>query len=261
MLLNNNEGGEVYVAELSGEIGTLNDLDSSDQDIGHYEGVFGTSHFKTYLWYRTGLDRASSVGKILNKFDSHVGTGFVVRGRDLSSRLSDAPVLITNAHVVSPSPNEQSFPMPPQAIKPSEAKVVFETHSDQPPITDLKVVYTSPRRKLDFTILSLPSGVAARVKPLPISTRAPDVDKRVYIIGHPEGSGLSFSIQDNQVTSVLRDKLQYLAPTRRGNSGSPVFNEGWDVVGLHHREVNNANQGILLSHIISHLKHRDILST
>lgn len=93
------------------------------------------------------------------------------------------------------------------------------------------------------------------------------------MIGHTGGGGLKFSFQDNelldhegsadnQFTSVPC-RLHYRAPTEKGNSGSPVFNDGyWQVIALHHAggtlsRLNGkpgtyqANEGIAMRSILS----------
>jgi V8-like Glu-specific endopeptidase len=58
----------------------------------------------------------------------------------------------------------------------------------------------------------------------------------VYVIGHPSGRELSYSIQDNSLLNH-RDELgviHYRSPTEPGSSGSPLFSVGWDLLGLHH---------------------------
>ena len=60
------------------------------------------------------------------------------------------------------------------------------------------------------------------------------MDQRVYIIGHPLGGGLSFSLQDNLLLDIVAPKLHYRTPTEPGNSGSGVFNEVWKIVAIHH---------------------------
>jgi V8-like Glu-specific endopeptidase len=63
---------------------------------------------------------------------------------------------------------------------------------------------------------------------------AVDGKQRVYVIGHPEGRELSFSIDDNLLLDQDERVIHYRAPTEHGSSGSPVFNRDWEVIGLHH---------------------------
>jgi V8-like Glu-specific endopeptidase len=69
-------------------------------------------------------------------------------------------------------------------------------------------------------------------RPSPVS-----VDDRVYIIQHPDGGPKQIGMHHNLVRHVDDDVLQYWTDTKAGSSGSPVFNESWEVVGLHHRWV------------------------
>jgi V8-like Glu-specific endopeptidase len=84
---------------------------------------------------------------------------------------------------------------------------------------------------------------------------------RVYIIGHPKGGTLSFSLNDNRLLDYDERLLHYRAPTEVGSSGSPVFNRDWELLGLHHgggkdmARLNNkpcryaANEGIWIEAI------------
>ena len=79
-----------------------------------------------------------------------------------------------------------------------------------------------------------------------------DPAPRLYVIGHPNGSDLQFSLQDNCLLDCDDPFLHYRTPTIKGNSGSPVFEmDDWQVVALHHAGVgklngreNKANEGI-----------------
>ena len=45
------------------------------------------------------------------------------------------------------------------------------------------------------------------------------------------------ALRDNQVIDLLPEFLHYRADTEPGSSGSPVFNDQWELVGLHHSGV------------------------
>jgi V8-like Glu-specific endopeptidase len=59
-------------------------------------------------------------------------------------------------------------------------------------------------------------------------------NQRVYVIGHPRGGGLSYSLNDNLLLDHERPRVHYRAPTEGGSSGSPIFNQQWDLIALHH---------------------------
>ncbi|HLM68075.1 MAG TPA: serine protease, partial [Longimicrobium sp.] len=66
------------------------------------------------------------------------------------------------------------------------------------------------------------------------SPPVPGEHTRVYVIGHPYGQVLSFSIHDSQLLDHRAPLLHSRAPTDPGSSGSPIFDRDWDLVGLHH---------------------------
>lgn len=57
---------------------------------------------------------------------------------------------------------------------------------------------------------------------------------RVNIVQHPGGLEKKLSLIHNAVVHVDDRIVQYLTDTDRGSSGSPVFDERWEVVALHH---------------------------
>ncbi|NEQ85050.1 MAG: trypsin-like peptidase domain-containing protein [Moorea sp. SIO2I5] len=93
---------------------------------------------------------------------------------------------------------------------------------------------------------------------------------RLNIIQHPQGGPQRVAIRNNfyvdtvsQNTSLNR--ISYLTDTEPGSSGSPVFNDNWEVVALHHASVKIQpnqyrgevikynNQGILIHTILDNL--------
>jgi hypothetical protein len=61
--------------------------------------------------------------------------------------------------------------------------------------------------------------------------------EKVNIIQHPSGRPKELALRDNTVTAILADFIHYEADTEPGSSGSPVFNDQWQLVALHHSGV------------------------
>jgi endonuclease G len=86
-------------------------------------------------------------------------------------------------------------------------------------------------------------------------------DDRVYIIQHPYGGVKKIGMIHNVVRYVNDDVIRYWTDTEGGSSGSPVFNERWQVVGLHQRWISDGthsapevrNQGCRIEHVIAGL--------
>ena len=67
-------------------------------------------------------------------------------------------------------------------------------------------------------------------------------EELLNIIHHPEGDYKQLSIRENKFTKVLETSIWYESDTAPGSSGSPVFNDQWQVVALHHMGIANTNQ-------------------
>jgi endonuclease G len=63
-----------------------------------------------------------------------------------------------------------------------------------------------------------------------------EVGSSAFIIQHPYGDPQKVVLQDNWITYVADDqsRVQYLTNTEYGSSGSPVCDESWELVALHH---------------------------
>jgi len=60
-------------------------------------------------------------------------------------------------------------------------------------------------------------------------------NERVNIIQHPDGDPAKVVMTQNRVPVNMTDtRVQYVADTMGGSSGSPVFDRHWNVVALHH---------------------------
>jgi len=69
------------------------------------------------------------------------------------------------------------------------------------------------------------------------------VDEYVAVIQHPGGAPKKIALRNNTVVDVFDDFLHYTTDTDRGASGSPVFNDQWQVVALHHAGVKKRDEG------------------
>ena len=57
------------------------------------------------------------------------------------------------------------------------------------------------------------------------------------IIQHPNGEPKQVAVRENRLVARLDSFLHYETDTAPGSSGSPVFNDQWEVVALHHSGV------------------------
>lgn len=216
-----------------------------DQKTGdELEKVFGSDRFATVSWWLKGLEASKAVARIGRLVDEGEGTGFLVRGSDLHAALGDEILLLTNAHVVSDDPQIDS-------LRSDEVVVTFASQDrGQREFRIVEQLWTSPPGHFDASLLRLDSA-AEDVAPLRLARSLPQLQKdyRVYVIGHPGGRGLSFSIQDNKLLDhgpmtaadkeLELDRVHYRTPTEGGSSGSPVFNRQWRLIGLHHKGSHN----------------------
>jgi endonuclease G, mitochondrial len=83
----------------------------------------------------------------------------------------------------------------------------------------------------------------------------------VTIVQHPRGEKKQVALRDNRIVDELEFFLHYEADTEPGSSGSPVFNDQWEIVALHHASVATPehgagsflNEGIRASRILRYL--------
>ncbi|MEZ4712296.1 MAG: trypsin-like peptidase domain-containing protein [Caldilineaceae bacterium] len=72
----------------------------------------------------------------------------------------------------------------------------------------------------------------------------------LYIVQHPKGAPLKLAIDSEAVTGLdaNRTRVYYRTNTEPGSSGSPCFDQNWDLVALHHsgdpNDIPIANEGI-----------------
>jgi V8-like Glu-specific endopeptidase len=220
------DGGRITVA--SSDLRAARLVDESGD--GRLEKILGATRYQSLTWYRTGLRRCRAVARVQTADEEGVGTGFLAAGPDLHPDLPPL-VVVTNAHVV------------PEDLDPGHAHVAFHGLDDDPGrrarfrVARQWWYQPSADWGLDTTILEL-DGYPTDVVPTPLAKGLPAKPlrhKRAYVIGHPRGTAQpQFSLQDNILLDYDHRVLHYRSPTEGGSSGSPVFDDEWQLIGLHH---------------------------
>lgn len=223
-----------------------------------------------------GATVAASVGRIrvrLVNGNQGYGTGFLVSPR----------LLLTNHHVL---PDAQTAAL-------SRVEFDYEDNADGSPkqavVFDLNpnTLYLTDEY-FDYSLVAVQPIARSGVKlasfgwlPLIAAEGKIIVGESVSIIQHPNGEPKQVALRENNVVDALPDFLHYETDTAPGSSGSPVFNDQWEVVALHHSGVPKrdrsgqvlnltgdrwtpdqgeqqvdwiANEGARISRVIAHIK-------
>lgn len=190
----------------------------------HLEKIMGSiSTLQPISFLEQGLVCARAVARIV--VGNTVGTGFLVANN----------FLITNNHVI------------PNTTTAATAKVQFNYQQNWQgnnlpfnsltldPDAGFATSTDKPATKLfDFTIVKMIEDANAVYGALSFSDEAARKDDFVSIIQHPAGGPKQIALYHNIVTFANDKVVQYLTDTLPGSSGSPVFNDKWQVVALHH---------------------------
>lgn len=243
-------------------------------DPNGFERVIDESDLTSINFLDRGRRAAAAVCRIkmpMNEGFAY-GTGFLVGAR----------LLMTNNHVIASASEasqvEAEFGYEHDVDGVLAEPVQFNLRPDEMFFTD---------SNLDFTLVAVAplseGGVSieryGRLPLIPVSGKGLG-GEWVSIVQHPNGQPKQIAIRASQIIDLdpasvpginLDHFIYYSTDTEPGSSGSPVFNDQWQVVAIHHKAVpaptepgakpSNmirwiANEGVRVSAIFGHLSRR-----
>jgi hypothetical protein len=129
------------------------------------------------------------------------------------------------------------------------------------------IVKFSPVNALDYALLRVEETIRYQqgdtdspLAPVQLSEVLPEKGDALHILQHPGGDSLKLAISEDGIDRVLADRglVHYSTRARSGSSGSPAFNDEWQVVAIHHAEKSKAigsiREGILMRSIVPEIQ-------
>ena len=221
-----------------------------------FEAIIGTYDVVGTRYLDAGVAAARAVGRILIKDDR----GRLV-GYGTGSMISPS-LMLTNHHV---------FDNPLTAAT-SHVEFDYQDGIDGNLLKVTTFGFDPDRffladEALDFAIVAVRAGVEELAQfgfnRLIESAGKSLVGEFVTIVQHPRGEKKQVALRENRIVDNLDRFVHYSADTEPGSSGSPVFNDQWEVIALHHASVRAPehtefggvlNEGIRVSAIVRAVK-------
>lgn len=202
------------------------------------ERILGSNDILHIDFLARGMMAARSVARLVYAGGLIHGTGFLV-----------APdALMTNNHVI---------PDPTDAHKTVAEFEMFDAAGARLEIRQCELAperfwFTS--KALDITVVALGDTPEARActaglgwHPMVGLQGKIVIGESINIIQHPGGRAKSVVLHNSNLLHLenggdLDPFMWYSSDTERGSSGAPVFNNRWEVVGVHHRSVPRTDE-------------------
>lgn len=211
--------------------------------------IIGERDLLPVSFLQQGLSSARAVG-LIRKDGIPEGSGFLTHGG----------LFITNHHVL-PEPPASGTVTVQFGFRQSETGEISDGRLYT--LDAERFWLTSPTEAFDCTLIALGEALSGSGEtPLPLALNDRN-DKHALgislnLIHHPGGAPQQLTLRNNALLARHEQFLHYEADSEGGSSGAPVFNDGWQLVALHHGAVEDGekwvNEGIRLSALTDWLK-------
>ncbi|WP_196816063.1 trypsin-like serine peptidase [Candidatus Nitrosocosmicus oleophilus] len=184
-----------------------------------FEAMIETNEFLPVSYLDKGLIRQRAVARV--KMGSKFASGFLV----------SSSLFLTNNHVISTQGQIQNSTFEFNYQK----DIHGDVQSTDSYTASEDVFITSDKNDLDYTLIKLNNNPGDKWGYIQLN-KNPQYKKGSFcnIIQHPDGRYKEISIQENRLTKIFAKYIRYFTDTETGSSGSPVFNNEWDLISLHH---------------------------
>ncbi|MEO3782651.1 DNA/RNA non-specific endonuclease [Actinocorallia sp. B10E7] len=206
------------------------------QAAAQLEKIIDTADFVGVRYLDAGVAAARGVGRV-NVRDDHGQ----LRGYGTGSLVSPT-LLLTNHHVLPDA----------ETARASVIEFDYQDGIDGKPLQP-KVYGFAPDRFFladedrDFALVAVDARpgelTAFGFNRLIESEGKVIIGEFVTIVQHPRGDKKQVALRENRIVDIPDRFLHYTADTEPGSSGSPVFNDQWEIVALHHAGVPVSGNG------------------
>jgi len=196
------------------------------------EKIWGnTLDFVGVAFLERGLKAARTVARVAYRDGQALGTGFLISNR----------LFITNQHVIQTAEEARHLALDFDYELDLNGRPTSCTRF----VLDPDAFYLNDDRDdLDYAIVAVGNRIEGSRKladysysPLSDASDKHALGEVANIVQHPDGRMKEVVLRENRLVARLETVLHYVADTEPGSSGSPVFNNDWFVVALHHAGV------------------------